>query len=220
VNLGKLTKRLRKELLANPKQAAVLAVVCAVAVWFWSPLLMKWYRGKASAASPTPAPAETNNDKKEEPKHTWLEVMAWRKADALTRSAVLSSESRDPFQPLQPPALANTPNPQPGQTQPTTEEDDPRPIELEKLGFTLDAIVYGGSRRLAQINGQTVRENEQVTLNAKEDDEEFVAHVMEIRRDEVLLDIRGISLRLKLQPKLLSRGEVVERTNRVGQGSP
>ena len=59
MNLGKLTKRLKKELGANPKQAAALAVVCLVGLWFWWPLLTKWLRPKAAEPKATDAKPST-----------------------------------------------------------------------------------------------------------------------------------------------------------------
>jgi hypothetical protein len=232
VNLGKLTKRLKRELTANPKQAAVLAVVCAVGLWFWWPLLSKWLSPKkAEAATAANAPAATKPGEKQEEKksHTWLEQQAWRQADPRTQPAELPDDARDPFfvpVPEQPAAVADDESDRP----PIAETLDPQPepvaaepLDPRKLGLVLEAVVYGKTRRLAQINGRTVREQEEVKLSAGRRDEEgeappqVSARVVSIGRDEVMLDVAGNSLRLQLQPKLLGEGEIVQRGKLEGE---
>ena len=213
MNLGKLTKRLRKELLANPKQALVLAIVCVIACWFWSPLLLKWFKGKSKGqvAKATPVAAPENVVAKVEAQRPWFDIYARRQADPLTRSAPLPDEARDPFRLPKLVVAANEENRQKQTDQPLA-----APVQLEKLNLKVEAIVYSGSRRLAQINGSTVQENEEFVVSGEEEPGEevttkLVGRVVAIRPTEVLLKIGGQSLRLKLQPKLLGQGEVVKR---------
>jgi hypothetical protein len=217
MNLGKLTKRLRKELLAHPKQAAVLAIVCLVACWFWSPLLLKWFSGNAAVATaPLKADLTVSSNQvaatNEEQKHSWIEIHRWREADPLAHPFSLPAGSRDPFESRKPAIAdqvadqAKTKNPEP-----TVENV---PLRPDGLGLKLEAIVYGGSRRLAQINGQTVKENDEVTLAGETKQAagpKIVGRVLEIRSNEVLLDFSGYPILLSLQPKVLGRGEVVQR---------
>ena len=42
VKLDKLAKQARRDLLANPKKAALLGLMLLVAAYFWGPLLWKW----------------------------------------------------------------------------------------------------------------------------------------------------------------------------------
>lgn len=225
MKLGKLSKRLRKELLANPKQAAVLAVVCLVAIWFWSPLLLKWYRGKTAApptATGTSEPAAPLAAvAKEARQYSWLQVQAWRSADPLTRPAPLPAEARDPFRSLQVVARSNKQDDDSGAEREQTVAE--QQVAPEKLGLVLQAIVYGGSRRLAQISGRTVQENDEIRLGVKKETStaaEIVGRVTTIHPNEVVLDIGGNTVRLRLQSKLLSHGDVVERTKLAGPGSP
>jgi hypothetical protein len=214
MNLGKLSKRLRKELLANPKQAVVLAIVCVIACWFWSPLLLKWFKGKGKSqiARSNPATETENTIAKAEPQRSWFDIYAWRQADPLTRSAPLQDETRDPFR-LPKPVMA-------GHEEEEEEEQNDQPIaapvHLEKLSLKLEAIIYSGSRRLAQINGLTVKENDEVPINGEDEAGEkasakLVGRVVAIHPTEVVLEVGRQSLRLSLQPKLLGRGEVVKR---------
>src|SRR5437660_3518976 len=48
VSLNKVTSQLRRDLAANPKKAAALALMVAVALYFWGPLAWKFI--KASGA--------------------------------------------------------------------------------------------------------------------------------------------------------------------------
>lgn len=212
MNPGKLAKRLRKELLANPKQGVVLAIVCLAACWFWSPLLLKWFKGKSKSqiANSAPAAATDAAIAKVEAQRPWFEIRAWRQDDPLTRSAPLPDDTRDPFRSVKPAQVVKEVQ------ENQTEEPIAPPVQLEKLDLKLEAIVYSGSRRLAQINGLTVRENDEVPIDAEDVEGQVVltrraGRVVAIRPTEVELEVGGQSLRLTLQTKLLGRGEVVKR---------
>jgi hypothetical protein len=221
MNLGKLGKRLRKELLANPKQAAVLAIACLVACWFWSPLLMKWFKGKgkAQAAKVEPATAVVTIAAKVEPQRPWFDIQRWRLADPLTRSAAQVDAGMDPFR-VPTPVAANQSEDEEEQTAQTKVA----PLQQVKLNLTLEAILYSGSRRLAQINGQTLRENEEFAISGQgaepntqeeaDSSSQIMGRVTAIHPSEVFIEAGGQSLRLSLSPKLLGRGEVVKRLPR------
>lgn len=212
MNLGKLSKRFRRELLANPKQAAVLAIVSLVALWFWSPLLMKWFNGKAKASIAKSEPVTpVEMMAKSEPQRSWFEIHRWRQADPLTRSASLAAEARDPFQLPKTMVAAQQADEGAG-----TEPARTATVEPQRLNLKLEAIAYSGSRRLAQINGLTVQENEELAMGNEGEEEDGVrsnatGRVVAIHRTEVLLEIGGQPVRLSLPPKLLGSGEVVKR---------
>lgn len=222
MNLGKLTKRLRKELVANPKQAAVLAVVCVVALWFWGPLLLKWFRPKGTEETATPDVAATNPEvavsAPQERPVSWLEVQARRDADPLARSASRNQAARDPFATLQTAAVASDE----GEGSEEETESTPAAVieqlaEPAKVGLVLQSIAYSRSRRFAQISGKTVKEKDELTLGSQVEGvsatgPKLVAKVVSIGRSEVTLEIRGQEVQLKLQPKLLSENEIVERS--------
>lgn len=213
MNLGKLSKRLRKELLANPKQAAVLAIVCVVAVWFWSPLLMKWFKGKAKAeaAKAEPAAAVDVVNARQEAQRPWYDIDRWRQADPLTHSALMAQSAPDPFRLQQPTASL--------QNESEQEEEADRAgavaIDARQMNLALTAIVSSGSRRFAQINGRTLSEGEEIQIGRGNEQEEegrsLKGKIVAISRSEVLLDVQGQSLRLSLQPKLLRDGDMVKR---------
>ena len=55
MNLGKIKKKLKREVTAHPAKAAVLGGLCVVAVWFWAPLVWGW----VSPAEPVASAAVT-----------------------------------------------------------------------------------------------------------------------------------------------------------------
>ena len=42
MSLERFAKRLRREVIANPKKAAILGIMLLVAIYFWTPLVMGW----------------------------------------------------------------------------------------------------------------------------------------------------------------------------------
>src|ERR1700681_3555557 len=40
---SRFSVKLRREIAANPKKAGILALLLIVAIWFWAPLLGKWF---------------------------------------------------------------------------------------------------------------------------------------------------------------------------------
>jgi hypothetical protein len=228
VNLGKLAKRLKKELAANPKQAAVLGIGCVVAVWFWTPLVMRWWKPKAT---PKPAVAEmvattTNTTPQpttlaQAPVIGWREVRNWRKADPLMRSPLAVSE-RDPFavrKERQAAAVAVAETTE--LTEETTEPEVASPREditfsPEQLGLKVESIAYSRSRRRVQISGQTFQEQDDIALGGNigagtNMDSRPTCRVKAIEPGYVLVDFQGQELRLELQRKSLAPGDLVER---------
>lgn len=100
VNLGRLRKKLRREIAAHPAKAAVLGILCVVALWFWAPLLWGWIAppGDAPATVETPpaavpqlpglpaavaAPAEASQPVSAD--YPWQQVVRWMEQDPRTR---------------------------------------------------------------------------------------------------------------------------------------
>jgi len=214
MNLGKLSKRLRKELQAHPKQVAVLAIACLVACWFWWPLLTKSSKGKSKSVagmsevsiSVEPVSIKTAAAR------PWFDVHRMQQGDPLTHSALLVEDIRDPFR--LPPAAASSLPEEVGELQAEPAQalsDDPPTVHLK-----LEGIVRSSSRRLAQINGQTVSEGDEIAVGTQDVDgasesEQFQGKVVAINAADVLVELHGQKLRLRLPPKILGRGDVVKR---------
>jgi len=222
VNLGKLTKRLQKELKANPKQAAVLGIVSLVAVWFWGPLLWKWVNPKSAEVAKAkegesppaqPAPTAKTPVASQQPAIGWRELQSMRSADPLTQPAPLANDARDPFQPLiDATALVSDDDPDDNDhpTRAPVEEE----VESNKVGLVLESIVHSSSRRRAQISGQTVKEGDPITLGGGgpgKAGQEIVGRVAAISPNEVVIELGGQEVRLKLRTKTLARGNVIQQ---------
>src|SRR5437762_3182183 len=102
---SRFTVRLRREIAANPKKAGILGLLLAVAIWFWIPLVAKWFikpemdvkdglptpnvaaPSPAVAGSGTVAVARGTTDtalslKYKLPVHPWRRLVAWIEQDS------------------------------------------------------------------------------------------------------------------------------------------
>ena len=62
MNLEKLAKSLKKELLRSPKKAAILGVASLAAIYFWVPLIWKWSTPEGGRSSGKKAPLVQNSE--------------------------------------------------------------------------------------------------------------------------------------------------------------
>jgi hypothetical protein len=114
VNLGKLARQVKREAATNPKKAAVLGLMCLVAVWFWAPLVIDWVGpnegSTAKTAKTVPAaavangvslaaarPGKTPKDESPspQPEHSWQKLVEWMERDPRTKPASLSDRVID-----------------------------------------------------------------------------------------------------------------------------
>lgn len=102
MNLDKIKKKLRREVAAHPAKAAVLGVLCVVALWFWAPLVWGWTVPNKSVIVPAVQPrdepqlpgfpppdvaaagAETEPTERS---HSWRELVQWMQNDPRTKPA-------------------------------------------------------------------------------------------------------------------------------------
>ncbi len=109
-------RRLRRELTASPKKAAMLGLLLLVAVWFWAPLVGKWM-GRKDDETPLTATTETATvtaepmsttattivptvTLKQEAKSTWQQVLTWMRSDPKMKPHDPKLGGRDPFAPV------------------------------------------------------------------------------------------------------------------------
>jgi len=109
MSLEKLSKQLKRELKANPQKAGMLGLLCAVAAYFWGPLVFKSEEPKkvatvaAQTATTTTAtspilpatPVAAGKDRME-----WRELSSRLQSDPLMKSVAGKSatdEARNPF---------------------------------------------------------------------------------------------------------------------------
>ncbi len=205
VALNKLTKQLRREVTANPKKAAVLGLLAAVALWFWAPLVWGWVASDGentaeAVESDTDTPpdmpighaekSKTMQQKTEAPQHPWRQVVEWMEDDPLTSTANTIINKRDPFQMQRPEVVEETVEPK---VEPETVQKDLTP---EELGLVLSSTIIGTHRRLAQINGKIVELGRLV--NVTKDDRRYEFRLVEVQHRMVVLQRNSDRFELRI----------------------
>jgi hypothetical protein len=105
VNLKRLGKQLRRELKAHPRKAALLALLLAVGVYYWAPVLSGWFSPKTMTTAPQTAqllpapPAPNTSSAAHAPVIPWQDLVAGMKRDPLKAPAANVHTWRDPFRP-------------------------------------------------------------------------------------------------------------------------
>jgi hypothetical protein len=203
--LNKLTKQLRREVTANPKKAAVLGLLAAVALWFWAPLVWGLV---ASDGEKTAKAVESNTDtppsipvgytekskttqqKTDEPQHSWQQVVEWMEDDPLTSTANVILKQLGPFQTPEPKVVEETVEPE---IEPEIVQKDLTP---EELGLVLSSTIIGTRRRLAQISGKTFELGRLV--NVTKDDRRYEFRLVEVQHRMVVLQRNSERFELRI----------------------
>ena len=172
MNLSRISRQLRREVTTHPKKAAILGLLCLVALWFWAPLVWGWIdeddpaTGSAVAppaansapapSSGTPAASNATLKKPESPQWPWHQLVQWMDNDLRTSATNPVLGRRDPFLIPRTETVKVEPEDQPEQTPPAATP--------EALGMVLSSTIIGPHRRVAQINGKSYRQGEAVKL--------------------------------------------------------
>ncbi len=98
--------------MGNPKKAAILGLLCVVALWFWSPLVWGWVAPKSRPEAGTPAskvaavqhhvtlPSATGgpvNERESTTTHpNWQQIAEWMERDPQTRPVALARVGFEP----------------------------------------------------------------------------------------------------------------------------
>lgn len=203
-----LAKRLRREVVANPKKGAFLGLMTVVALWFWAPLVAGWFANKDSGT--TIKAAETDaatmagfiNQLKpstpvapaSSPESPWHVLAEWMDRDSLKQAAQPDPRARDPFQII----VREVPK----LRQPAKQEQLRKTVTPEALGLTLTGTVVGPGRRVAMINGKSYRQGDDVKLGAKNESTTF--KLSQVESDRVVLEQTGRRFEIKLRTPVLS----------------
>jgi hypothetical protein len=181
---AKLLKRLRREAAKNPGKAAVLGLLCLVALYFWAPLLAGWFTGSETTGSAAATMAAVSADLPSgEPsatapgsltgdasgtagqegsgtRHTWQEVARWIDADRRMKPADDLVVRRDPFAFPRAAVVEEKPvEEEEGEAESAVEGATP-----ESLGMALASTIIGPRRRVARIGGKTYAEGEVIEI--------------------------------------------------------
>jgi hypothetical protein len=188
-------RRLRREITASPKKAAVLGVSLVIAIWFWAPLVGKWFGAKSAdetavatsnieETAVVPTIATPTTAKAAAPK--WHQVLEWMRKDPLMRPYAPTAVERDPFSP--------------SASQIAKQEETQQPaaaaLELtpEQAGLALRSTIIGPQMKTALINGRAYHEKQSVPAANGRD--RFL--LVEIRSNSVVLQRHGQSFEVKL----------------------
>jgi hypothetical protein len=222
VKLDKLVKQLRRDLLGNPKKAAALALMLLVALYFWAPLVTKWFvPAKASAVATTVAGLILEDDpddgKRPGPRgqiFRWDKIRELISKDERMTSAVLDNTLVDPFRVAEPPpetaailqpgATEPMPMPVPAPEQPA--------IDPATAGLTLASVVVGPRRSSAMINGRAYREGQLIRVTTSQHGAAAIEfQLVLIDRLGAELESGGKRWRLSLPRAGLAQGDEITR---------
>jgi hypothetical protein len=224
VSLNNLTNQLRRDLTANPKKAAALALMVAVALYFWGPLAWKFIQAKSAKQNSkanmaslilTDDPVEPSQQAKggSRVRFKWERVRQLIQQDPHMVSAKFDATWVDPFGK---PAATTTEG---GPTAETSPEEQAAVataaaarIDPQSLGLTLSGIMISQRSKLATINGETCHEGEILSVADKGDKSlTYELRVLRISRQSVQLDFGGQIFSLELSQPRLAHGDDFQR---------
>jgi len=126
VNLGKLTRQIKREALGSPKKAGALGLLCLVALYFWAPLVWGWVapedepkaatatkaaktaraerRPSTTPAGPNPrqaiggraAAGDGGDDKPPGVDYSWQQLDQWMQEDPLSKPPAATATPQGP----------------------------------------------------------------------------------------------------------------------------
>jgi hypothetical protein len=216
VKLDKLTRRLSRDLAANPKKAGILGVMVLVALYFWFPMIAGWFKsqGTNQVAAATDviltddpiAPEEMTARPKESLR--WEKVRQWLEADRLTTSAAIDPSWRDPFAPT----LKETKPEEPTTSIPPAEAAalaaQAEEIDPESAGVKIASVMIGRRKSAVVIDGDVYRENDVVSVTSKEGTT-LDFRLTSIQRELVEFERNGKRYKIALSRPRLAKGDVI-----------
>jgi hypothetical protein len=211
VKLDKLGKKIRREVVANPKKAVLLGVMAVVALYFWAPLVRGWLSadkatteaGEAAvpsvAASAATAPAPTTASDRP----TWRQIIEWMPNDSRTMIAPSLTTARDPFE-LPTSEVVKLK----GESKPEVRRP---PLTASSVGLSLTSTIIGPQRRVAQINGRTYTEGQTIDVGKERDSVPTKVQLIEVHPRRVVLQCGEDRLELVIpEPGSSDKIEIME----------
>ena len=166
MNASKLKKQLVRDLKASPQKAAVLGLLLLAALYFWSPLVVRWLRPEAKtdvavaeeqAVLEQPAPAVAPSTAPKPPEHTWQQLVTWMDQDPR-------------MLPAQDAAFLDTAFAAKPVKVEISDEDEPAEVAAvveaspQSAGLVLSGTLIGSKRRTAMINGRSYTVGSQIEV--------------------------------------------------------
>jgi hypothetical protein len=221
--VSKLLRQLRREAKRNPKKAGILGLLALVAVWFWAPLLMDWFRAdgqKAVAAShddradsraargqPAPGggPQQPSN---KVAALSWQELIRLQDQNPRAQPSRLPETGRDPF--VTPSSQLFPPLPMVPKEEPEKEPKEKPDVTVpdltpQELGLSLSSTIVGPRGGLAMVNGNAYKPSEIIVVQHNSQRVEF--QLTEIHPRRIVLIRNGKSYSLEI-PRPDGTGQV------------
>jgi hypothetical protein len=220
VKLDKLAKQAQRDLMANPKKAAILGLMLLVAAYFWGPLLWNWAAppGKKGAKDgqtaliledelETAAPQSKSGSVKP---FRWEKVRQLIRSDRLMNPAAFETQWPNPFAP--PPGGAPSGAALGGSPAGASPEKPPVELTPQAVGLKLASVAIGPKRRTATISGETYREGEMIAAEGAENLASTSAEFRLVRIEPhgVELEREGKTWWLEFEKPRLAKGDEIE----------
>jgi hypothetical protein len=226
VNLDKLTKKLSRDLTANPKKAGLLGLMVLVALYFWAPLLKGAVLGKGGASTSQTAQVILTDDPLEagaaprKPKETlkWEKLRQLVETDSKMASVAYNAQWRDPFTPSSAP---NSTVPEPASVVVETLDSvmvEPEPAvdaDPTELGLSVASVMIGPRTRAVTIAGDVYRESETIVATTR-DGQGVEYRIVAIHATEVHFERNGKTYRVELSRPNLAKGDRIGRISAGG----
>lgn len=218
MKLDNLAKKLSRDLAANPKKAALLGLMVAVALYFWFPLLKDWIGSGAGTKTAEAANVILTDDPVEpgdagrKPKETlkWEKVRQCVDSDPWMASAALDAQWHDPF--ALPERAAESPMDAGGATAEATAaavQSSEVEVDPADAGLSVASVVVGPRMRAVTIGGEVYRENDVIVASAA-DGETLEFRIVSIAPTEVQFQRNGKVYRLELSRPQLAKGDRIQ----------
>ncbi len=170
MNVARLKRQIKRELVQNKKKTAVLATISVVALYFWTPLIVDWIQPEGTTAHPAEnsdaplsaaapvviaQPTETWNS------NFWIDQLKTIEQNPGLQTGTLIQANRDPFgrsgQALaeRQMELAN---------EATLPPQNFSAITPAEAGLSLMGTIIGPKSRIAKIGGEYYQENDIIEI--------------------------------------------------------
>jgi hypothetical protein len=203
VNLGRMSKRLRREMAENPKKAALLGLVTVVALYFWGPLVFGWLnRGEnlpiatipmapeSEIGQPSAPPSNLAIDANPKtPPPSWKQILQWMHDDQRMAAALPWTGARDPFE---------DPKSDVVNAKIKKRSEPPAPITPTTAGLALTSTAIGPNRSVAQINGRIYTVGQLIEIGKEKGAVRAAFKIKEIHSTHAVLESGGIRYNLTI----------------------
>lgn len=219
VKLDKLTKRLGRDLAANPKKAGLLGLMVLVALYFWYPLLVDLTgsgdgtkTAQAANVILTDDPAEPNSSGRK-PKETlkWEKVRQCVQSDPWMSPATFNTTWNNPFAVTTvPPAEAKDAAVAEAEAAAAASTEFAKTeIPPAEAGLSVASVAIGPRMRAVTIAGDVYRENEVVAVTTQ-NGEQLEFRIVSISPHAVQVERNGKVYRLELSRPRLAKGDKIQ----------